>query len=54
MAERGQRQILDGMVVSDRMEKTVRVEVKRRVLHPVYKKYITKKKKYSAHTGQLR
>ena len=51
MAERGQRQILDGMVVSDRMEKTVRVEVKRRVLHPVYKKYITKKKKYSAHTG---
>ena len=51
MVERGQKQILAGVVVSDRMEKTVRVEVKRRVLHPVYKKYITKKKKYSAHTG---
>ena len=49
MAERGQRQILDGMVVSDRMEKTVRVEVKRRVLHPVYKKYVIKKKKFVAH-----
>lgn len=52
MVERGQKQILDGVVVSDRMEKTVRVEVKRRVLHPVYKKYIIKKKKYSADTGQ--
>ena len=52
MVERGQKQILDGVVVSDRMEKTVRVEVKRRVLHPVYKKYIMKKKKYSADTGQ--
>ncbi len=52
MVERGQKQILAGMVVSDRMEKTVRVEVKRRVLHPVYKKYIIKKKKYSAGTGQ--
>ena len=45
MVERGQKQILAGVVVSDRMEKTVRVEVKRRVLHPVYKKYIIKKKK---------
>ena len=52
MVERGHKQILDGVVVSDRMEKTVRVEVKRRVLHPLYKKYITKKKKYSADTGQ--
>lgn len=52
MAERGVRQILEGTVVSDRMEKTVRVEVKRRVLHPVYKKYITKRKKFSAHTGE--
>ena len=51
MVERGQKQILAGVVVSDRMEKTVRVEVKRRVLHPVYKKYIIKKKKYSADTG---
>ena len=52
MVERGQKQILAGVVVSDRMQKTVRVEVKRRVLHPVYKKYIIIKKKYSADTGQ--
>ncbi len=43
MIERGRRQTLEGMVVSDKMEKTVRVEVKRRVLHPVYKKYVSRK-----------
>lgn len=49
MADRGKKQILAGTVVSDRMLKTVIVEVARRVQHPVYKKYITKKKKVSAH-----
>ena len=51
MSEKGRRQMLEGMVVSDKMEKTVRVEVKRRVLHPVYKKYVTRKKRFSADTG---
>ena len=45
MGDRGQRQIIVGMIVSDKMQKTVKVEVKRKVLHPIYKKYITKKEK---------
>jgi len=49
MSDRRKKQVLVGRVVSTSMEKTVVVEVSRRVLHPVYKKYITKKKKYSAH-----
>ena len=53
MGDRGQRQIIVGMIVSDKMQKTVKVEVKRKVLHPIYKKYITKKKKFSADTGKF-
>ena len=49
MSNRGKRQVLIGQVVSNRMEKTVVVEVSRRIRHPVYKKYITKKKNYSVH-----
>lgn len=49
MDNRGNRQVLAGRVVSDRMDKTVIVEVSRRVRHPVYKKYVTKKKRYAAH-----
>ena len=49
MSDRGKRQVLVGTVVSDKMQKTVVVEVARRVQHPVYKKYITKKKRISAH-----
>ena len=52
MTERGRRQTLEGMVVSDKMEKTVRVEVKRRVLHPVYKKYVSRKNRFSADTAR--
>ncbi|MBF89351.1 MAG: 30S ribosomal protein S17 [Candidatus Marinimicrobia bacterium] len=48
---KNKRRILEGIVVSDKMNKTVRVEVKRRVKHVVYKKYITKKKKFSADSG---
>jgi small subunit ribosomal protein S17 len=35
--------------VSDAAEKTVVVNVQRRVSHPVYKKFITRSKKYMAH-----
>ena len=44
MAERGKRKTLVGVVTSDKMEKTVIVMVNRLVLHPVYKKYIRKRK----------
>ena len=37
------------MVVSDACDKTVIVRVERRVMHPVYKKFITRSKKYAAH-----
>ncbi|OPZ77695.1 MAG: 30S ribosomal protein S17 [Alphaproteobacteria bacterium ADurb.Bin438] len=43
------KRILQGVVVSDKMDKTIVVKVERRVMHPLYKKFITKSKKYSAH-----
>lgn len=43
------RRILQGTVVSDKNDKTVTVLVSRRVMHPVYKKFITRTKKYAAH-----
>ena len=49
MGERGKRKTLTGVVWSDKMDKTVIVMVNRLVLHPVYKKYIRKRKKMKAH-----
>ena len=43
------KRILRGVVVSNKSNKTVTVLVKRKVMHPVYKKYINKSKKYHAH-----
>ena len=43
------KRILQGVVVSDACDKTVIVRVERRVMHPVYKKYIMRSKKYAAH-----
>ncbi len=43
------RRVLTGTVVSDKMEKTVVVRIDRRVIHPLYKKIITRSKKYAAH-----
>lgn len=43
------KRILQGMVVSDKGDKTVVVRVDRRVTHPVYKKIITRSKKFMAH-----
>ena len=43
------RRVLQGTVVSDKNDKTVIVSVERRVMHPVYKKFITQSKKYMAH-----
>jgi small subunit ribosomal protein S17 len=52
MAERGKRKTLVGVVTSNKMEKTVVVMVHRLVLHPVYKKYVRKRKKFKAHDEQ--
>ncbi len=43
------RRVLQGTVTSDKADKTITVLVERRVMHPIYKKYITKSKKYAAH-----
>lgn len=43
------RRILQGKVVSNKCDKTVVVEVSRRVMHPMYKKFITRSRKFMAH-----
>ena len=43
------KRILKGVVVSDKADKTITVLVKRKVMHPIYKKYINRTKKYSVH-----
>ena len=43
------KRILEGEVVSDKMDKTITVLVERRFMHPLYKKYIKKTDKYAAH-----
>lgn len=43
------KRILQGQVVSDKGDKTIVVRVDRRVMHPIYKKFITRSKKFMAH-----
>ena len=43
------RRILQGVVVSDKADKTVTVLVERRLMHPLYKKFIKRSKRYHAH-----
>ena len=43
------RRILEGKIVSDKMDKTVTVLVERRYMHPMYKKYVRQSAKYAAH-----
>jgi len=43
------KRVLTGRVTSEKMDKTVTVLVDRRVMHPLYKKFIRRSKKYAAH-----
>ena len=43
------RRVLIGTVVSDKTDKTVTVLVERNLMHPVYKKFIKRTKRYAAH-----
>ena len=43
------RRVLIGTVASNKMEKSVTVQVDRRVKHPLYKKFMTQSKKIAAH-----
>ena len=45
---------MQGTVVSDKADKTVTVNVERRIMHPVYKKIITQSKKFAAHDAENR
>ena len=49
MEERNLRKSRIGLVISDKMDKTVVVAVVGKVKHPLYKKYITQTKKFKAH-----
>jgi small subunit ribosomal protein S17 len=49
MSERGSRKTQTGVVVSDKMDKTVVVKVDRLIKHSVYNKYVKRSVKYKAH-----
>jgi small subunit ribosomal protein S17 len=48
------RRVLQGTVVSNKTDKTVTVLVERRVMHPLYKKFIKNSKRYHAHDEENR
>lgn len=50
--DRGRRKALIGHVASDAMDKTIVVEVHRRVMHPMYKKFVKSRRRYMAHDEQ--
>ncbi len=43
------KRVLQGIVVSDKSDKTVVVRVERRLMHPLYKKFVKRSKKFMAH-----
>ena len=49
MEERNLRKERVGIVVSDKMDKTIVVAVSERVKHPLYKKIVNRTKKFKAH-----
>ncbi len=49
MESRGRRKVRRGIVVSDKMQKTVTVKVERQILHPMYKKFIKRSKTFFVH-----
>ena len=49
MESRGRRKVRRGIVISDKMQKTITVRVERQILHPMYKKFIKRSKTFFAH-----
>ncbi len=47
--QREQRQTLTGIVVSDKMDKTVTVAVERTIMHRLYKRFVKRTAKFAAH-----
>jgi small subunit ribosomal protein S17 len=52
MNKRGMKRQLMGVVVSDKMDKTVVVEVQRYVKHGAYHKYLRRRAKFAAHDAE--
>ena len=46
------RRVLTGRVTSDKQEKTITVLVERRIIHPLYKKFIRRSKNYAVHDDE--
>jgi small subunit ribosomal protein S17 len=51
---RGRKKVREGVVVGDRMDKTVVVAVQRLISHPVYKKVVRRTSKFAAHDPENR
>ena len=51
-ATRNERKSRIGIVTSNKMDKTIAVEIQRRLQHPIYGKYVKKSKKFIAHDEQ--
>ena len=49
---RGRRNEVTGQVISDKMDKTVKVQIYRVVKHPKYKKYVRRTSVFTAHDGE--
>ncbi len=47
--DRAKKKLRVGTVVSDKMQKTVVVQIERLVRHPVYKRYIRRRKRFKVH-----
>jgi len=50
--QRKRKRIFTGVVVSDKMDKTIVVAITKRAVHRLYKKYVTSTKKVKAHDGE--
>lgn len=48
-AHAGRKKTRIGVIVSDKMDKTVVVQVSKKIMHPVYKKFVPRRQKYKAH-----
>jgi len=46
------KKMFTGMVVSDKMDKSIVIQVNTRMVHPLYKKYVARSKKFMAHDEQ--
>lgn len=49
MAEKSNKRIIKGIVISDKMDKTIVVKTERLVKHPLFHKYVRRHAKYKAH-----